>query len=352
MRPREQASAIGANHDLHSADDVWPAAAWSEYVRRGITGWTVPAAFGGAEASSPEILDGCMELARRDLLPVFVLTQFQAACQRIAGSVQSAPRDRWLARLAGGEVFGTVGISHLTTSRQHTGRPAVLAERVAGGYRLTGEIPWVTGAGRSQVLVIGGGLESGEQFLCAVPSDRDGLRIETPLHLVALTGSETGPISLANTFVADDELLSPVIPRILQQGQPGGAGSLMTSGLAAGHAQGCVDAIEAESRQRPNLAEIVGSFRRELDELQETLLRVADGRGTPDETAETLRTRATTLALQASQALLTASKGAGFVSGHPAERRAREALFFLVWSCPQAVSQRLMRDFSQCDAPL
>jgi hypothetical protein len=40
------------------------------------------------------------------------------------------------------------------------------------------------------------------------------------------------------------------------------------------------------------------------------------------------------------------------VAGHPAERLAREAMFFLVWSCPQAVSSRLLKEFSQCEAGL
>jgi hypothetical protein len=35
---------------------------------------------------------------------------------------------------------------------------------------------------------------------------------------------------------------------------------------------------------------------------------------------------------------LVAAKGTGYVVGHPAGRWCREALFFLVWSCPQPVS--------------
>ena len=56
-------------------------------------------------------------------------------------------------------------------------------------------------------------------------------------------------------------------------------------------------------------------------------------RGPNDE----LRTRANSLALRSTQAALAAAKGAGFVAGHPAGRWCREALFFLVWSCPQSV---------------
>ena len=46
---------------------------------------------------------------------------------------------------------------------------------------------------------------------------------------------------------------------------------------------------------------------------------------------------ADSLVLRATQAALGAAKGAGFVSGHSAGRWCREALFFLVWSCPQSV---------------
>ena len=36
-------------------------------------------------------------------------------------------------------------------------------------------------------------------------------------------------------------------------------------------------------------------------------------------------------------AALAAAKGTGYLIGHPAGRWCREALFFLIWSCPQPV---------------
>jgi hypothetical protein len=53
---------------------------------------------------------------------------------------------------------------------------------------------------------------------------------------------------------------------------------------------------------------------------------------------ESLRQRANSLVQRASQAALAAAKGSGYVVGHPAGRWCREALFFLVWSCPQPVA--------------
>jgi hypothetical protein len=51
-----------------------------------------------------------------------------------------------------------------------------------------------------------------------------------------------------------------------------------------------------------------------------------------------LRARVNTLVLQATQATLTACKGTGFLRSHPTQRWARQALFFLVWSCPWPVA--------------
>jgi hypothetical protein len=72
------------------------------------------------------------------------------------------------------------------------------------------------------------------------------------------------------------------------------------------------------------------------DLLFEELLAIA--RGETRSTKESMRQRAHSLALRASQASLAAAKGSGYVVGHPAGRWCREALFFLVWSCPQPVS--------------
>jgi alkylation response protein AidB-like acyl-CoA dehydrogenase len=48
------------------------------------------------------------------------------------------------------------------------------------------------------------------------------------------------------------------------------------------------------------------------------------------------------LALQATQAALILSKGSGFVAPHPVQRWVRQALFFLVWSCPRPVASEVL----------
>ena len=63
-----------------------------------------------------------------------------------------------------------------------------------------------------------------------------------------------------------------------------------------------------------------------------------------------LRQQANSLVLRSTQAALSAAKGAGFLASHPTGRWAREALFFLVWSCPQPVVAANMCELAQlCD---
>jgi alkylation response protein AidB-like acyl-CoA dehydrogenase len=349
VSPVEQAVRLRTTWSANdSYDDAqWPTAAWNECVSAGVTRWVISHEYGGDGASAAAVVEGCLELARGHLLVAFILSQFQAACQRLVIARSYELRERWLPKLANGECFTTVGISHLTTSRQHTS-PAVIAEPHANGCRLTGEIPWVTGARRADVLVIGGTLPDGGQVLAAVPSDRPGLTACDMLPLLALSGSETGPIRLDGVVIHDNELIAGPMPQVLQAGTTSGAGSLTTSALALGHALACLDRLSMEAASRPPLQHTQQALQSRANGLRRQLLATATGTGDPAYTAENLRTSATDLALKASQALLTACKGAGFVRGHPAERLSREALFFLVWSCPQAVAGQLLHGFGQC----
>jgi len=333
-------------------EGAWPQEAWCALREAGVLAWFVPAAYGGTGAPIDQVLAGCIELARTELVSTFVLSQFQSACTRFVSSANQPLNARWLPALATGQAFSTVGISHLTTSRQHAARPTVLAEPQGQSLRVSGEIPWVTSGTHADVLVAGASLSDGRQVLFALPTDRSGVEIAEPWNLLALTGSSTGPVRLKDVVIEERDFLSGPIERVLQQGVPGGAGSLTTSALALGHALHCVDRIRAEAESRPALEEIATAFEQDLATLKDDLLATSRGEADPDCTADTLRTRATSQALATSQAYLTASKGAGFVTGHPAERLAREAMFFLVWSCPQAVSSRLLKEFSQCEAGL
>lgn len=321
--------------DLEIAGE-WPARQMARLAEAGVFGWLIPRRWGGSELDEPEILSGYLELADACLTSAFILTQFNSAVQKLVTCGREALQERWLPRLARGECITTVGISHLTTSRSRGPGPAVTAEPIGNGFRLCGHIPWVTGANAAQLIVVGGTAPNGEQLLAAIETTDPGLTIAPPQDFLALTASQTGSIELRNVTIRPEQIVAGPVPEVLKVGSRGGTGSLSTSALALGTSRSTLRALRDELRQTPSLESIVSQFSDEGRLLEDALFAASCGE--PGAwSAEQIRLRANSYVTRLAQSSLAAAKGTGFVSGHPAERAIREAMFFYVWSCPQAV---------------
>lgn len=317
------------------ADDAWPGEALKLCGEYGVFEWFLPEEVGGQGWSEADVVRGYAQLAAACLTTAFVITQRTGACKQIAASDNEQARQTLLPELVTGGAFATVGISHLTTSRRHLGQPALSARQVAGGWRLDGYSAWVTGAVHARTIVLGAELADRRQLLLAVPMTTAGISAARPQPLVGLSGSATGRIDCQDAFVADDWLLDGPVENVLSHRGGTRTGGLQTSTLALGLAASAIEFLNAEAARRPELVLPVDQLRADHGALWESILDAADGR--PSCSSEDLRARSNSLALRSTQAALAAAKGAGYVTGHPAGRWCREALFFLVWSCPQPV---------------
>jgi alkylation response protein AidB-like acyl-CoA dehydrogenase len=331
---------------------TWPAEQFGLLAQAGVLGWVIPREYGGREVTERELLEGYIDLASACLTTTFVLTQRNGACQRIAGSPNDDLKADLLPRLARGELFATVGISHLTTSRQHLRLPAVQVTEEKAGFDFDGEVPWVTGAAHANFLVTGGTLADGRQVLAAIPANLPGVVITPPARLLALSASHTSSMRLDKVVVDRRFLIAGPVEQVMKKGASS-TGSLGTSALAVGLSRAAIDRLSAEAAVRPDLAPILEPLREEWAALHATLVAAVERAGVPGAndpafSSEAIRARANSLALRSTQAYLAASKGAGFVSGHFAERAVREAMFFLVWSCPQPVVAAALRELAGC----
>jgi alkylation response protein AidB-like acyl-CoA dehydrogenase len=310
----------------------------------GVFEWFIGPEWGGQSWSEADLLRGYMQLASACLTTTFVITQRMGAVSRIASSRSEWARQCLLPSLVRGRYehlsdnelpFATVGISHLTTSRQHLATPVLEAEESNQGFVLNGYSPWVTGAEFAQHLVLGATLGDGRQILVVVPIALKGVCVEPAPELIGLTASRTGRVRLDRVDLDRRWLLAGPVHDVMKQGLGAKTGGLQTSALAVGLARAAIEYMEREQVHRTNLSDPTDALRIEHDCLRDDLLQVADG--TAACTSDEVRSRANSLALRASQAALAAAKGAGYMASHPAGRWCREALFFLVWSCPQNV---------------
>jgi alkylation response protein AidB-like acyl-CoA dehydrogenase len=332
--------------DGRAADrEEWPAALWATLERIGAPRWTLPAEYGGSPCPRPVLVRRYARLAGGSLTAVFILSQHDAALRRLLAAGGQAAADRWLREVGRGRAVATVGISHLTTSRR-LGDRAIRVEEVGPGlYRLDGAMPWVTGAVRADLVVTGGAFDDGRQVLVALPSARPGVSIRPPFPLAALQASCTSEIHLEGVEVTESDFLAGPGRDVL--GHPGavGTGGLETSALALGQARAALEALIALSPDRTELTEPLEAL---CDAWRSTWGRMmAQARDEPDAPQPGLiRTQANSLVLRATQAYLTARKGTGFLRTEPAQRWARQALFFLVWSCPSPIAQAAIRDLA------
>ncbi|WP_168563973.1 acyl-CoA dehydrogenase family protein [Crateriforma spongiae] len=340
---------LAAQASLWNAPEHWPGGPIHQCAASGALRWTLSSDHGGVDWPPDRQLLAYLRLAQADLTTTFVLTQYAGACRRIAGSENAAVRAQHLEALLSGDRFGTVGISHLTTSRRHLDRPILSARQTdEGGLILSGVAPWVTGAAHAEVIVLGAKLDDGREALVAVPTDLPGVHCGPGVSMIALSASCTDMVRLDDVVVSPSMIVAGPVEDVMKTGSGGGTGGLQTSALALGLAAAAIDFLADESVARPDLAPIADQLQRECDAQLDNLLAAANPPGEDQHLQpETkipsdpmaIRGRANDLVMRCTQAAMTAAKGAGFVEGHPVGRWCREALFFLVWSCPQPIAQ-------------
>lgn len=335
-----------------SAVEMDPSGRWpAEQLRlcgdTGVFEWFIDPQWAGQGWSEEQIVRGYLALSAACVTTAFVLTQRTGACRRIEGCQNEVLKQRLLPGLASGETFATVGISHLTTSRRHLAKPVLTAEAVKRGFRLDGMSPWVTGGAAADAIVIAatlveGGEPTDKELLIAVPTDLPGISVADPLPLIGVSASSTGPVHLDRAEVSEDWLIAGPVANVMASGLGASTGGYETSALALGLAQAAVDYLAAEAAKRGDLMAPMSAMRAEHSQLVDDLMVIVAAdrpKGGPlPRSKESIRQRANSLVLRASQAALSAAKGSGYVVGHPAGRWCREALFFLVWSCPQPVA--------------
>ncbi len=280
---RQELMSLAADAD---ARPTWPEASWNVLRRSGALGWAIPRAYGGQEWDPHALLDGYEQLAGACLTTCFLLSQREAACRRLVESGRDELCRELLPGLARGENFATVGLSQLTTSRQHTGT-SLRVQETTTALILDGILPWVTGAARAQHFVIGGTLDDGRQVLAVLPADLEGVSVGPSLELMALQGSMTAEVRCADVTLDRRWLLAGPAERVMQIGR-GGTGGLETSCLALGLAGAALDHLEHEAVSRPELRPVAAALRRQHAEIRDEMHRLAEPGG-PAEQALTLR---------------------------------------------------------------
>ncbi|MGW3115635.1 acyl-CoA dehydrogenase family protein [Streptomyces sp. NPDC001107] len=293
-----------------------------EAVRRsGLLGVSAPREYGGAGAPDTVAREVQEILAGACCSTWFVQTQHHTPVRLLAKS-ELPVRERLLGPLASGELLAGIAYAHVRAFP----RVPVRATAERDGWRFDGTVPWYTGWGLNDVMLLAGVTDSDEiVFAFADARDQPGLRASEPMQLAALTAARTVSLEL-------DGLRLPEESVVLRTPQDKFAlvdlpRSTNTSPAVFGVAYAALRVLEDAGE-----AETARGLRGRLDEVRRQAYDLADHPVPHERVAErlALKTRSYDLMRAATTAAVVAGGGRTMDVRHPAQRLAREGMFLLV----------------------
>lgn len=317
---------------------------------RHLLGLRLPKSWNGAELDEVSLATFQEQVTRFSGALAFLQTQHQSAAAMLMKSENLTLQQTYLPFMGTGEKLVGIGFSHLRRNDS-----PLKAIPVKGGYELQGQVPWITGFGFFQSVLLAALLPDGQAVYGIVPfrntQQPNGGTIEfsQPMSLAAMTATNTVTADLTQWFLTDTEVAFVVPAGAIHKSDR--TNVLNHSFFALGCAQAGLDLLESTQKTKPFLS-IAPTLSQLVSELQSCRngIYAAQREARSFEEKLKLRAWAIELAVRCAHAAVIVSSGAANSKHHSAQRIYREALVFSVAGQTSAVLEasldRLGRNFS------
>ena len=199
-------------HDMEEAGKIDPALT-AKFFELGLMGIETPEQYGGAGGTAMMIVLAVEELSRVDAsAAIQVDVQNTLVNYPIATYGSEAQKSKYLAQLAA-ERVGAYALSE-PGSGSDAFALATRAERVDGGWRLTGSKLWITNGAEAEVFVIfaNANPEAGYRGITAFIVEKGfaGFSVGKKESKLGIRASSTTALHLENVLVPDENVLGEV----------------------------------------------------------------------------------------------------------------------------------------------
>jgi len=290
-------------------------------AQAGFYGIFAPAGEGGLGLSHADACAAVEELASGCVASTFLWVQHLRLLNAV---LDPSTPERWRAQLRRDVVAGRCKGGAVLTGLM-PGPVRLAATRVAGGWRLDGQAPWVSGWGTvDKLYVVARAHEHGLVSLLLEAHEQPGLEV-LPIRLAALNATSTVRLSFRALNVPEE--------RVLGEGRYDEAvqtseGLRLNGSFALGLAKRCC-LLFGPSKLDAELA----ARREQLDSAGPEEMPAA-------------RAAACELAVRAAHALAVERGSRSALAGDVAERLSREAGVLLVFGSRPAIKSELLRRFA------
>ena len=250
-------------------------------------------------------------------------------------------KQRFIPGICSGEALGCFGLTEPDTGSD-AANLSTRAERVDGGWRLTGQKQWISLGNVAAVALVFAQTEpgAGHRGLAAflVPTDSPGFSSSEIHGKLGLHASDTAELFLDGVEVGDEALLGGIGDGFKVAMTALDSGRFSVAAGCVGICQGCVDASTAYATERQQFGRPIAGFQLVQALIADMVVDVHAARGLVWKAAwlkdkgerGTLETSvaklfSTEAAIRCANAAIQVHGGAGYVDDHPVERYLRDA---------------------------
>lgn len=304
--------------------------AFDGLAERGLMALRLPASLGGPGWPDADFREFQLEVARASGTLAFLQTQQQRAVSMISKMAPPTTAERMLRGTSHNDQ--TIGIAFSQLRRD--GEPVLRAEPVAGGYRLNGKMPWITGLGFFAHILIGATLPDGRTLFCRHPfAASDQLQLSDPMQLAAMQAALTVSGEARDLFIPAEEEICIESGDWIHENDK--LNVTIQAFFALGNSRAAIDLLAGQ--------EVEPQF----EAVWQDLRSLAARQDLPISEKYAIRARAIEFMGRAAHAALVASSGRGIGLDHAAQRIARESLVFSVSAITREVQLATLRNLAE-----
>lgn len=190
-------------------NDVYPQEIFEKLAAMGFMGLCVPAEYGGAGKDFLSYVLAIEQLSRADAgVGVTLAVHTSAGTLPILQYGTEEQKRRWVPPLARGERIGCFALTEPGAGSDAAAIEAK-AERVDGGYRISGHKQWITNGRVAGTMILFARAPEGVTAFI-VPMDAEGISLGRHARKMGVISATTDDVLLDSVFVPEEDVLGEV----------------------------------------------------------------------------------------------------------------------------------------------